>query len=633
MPTGLLILKPATTAYYVSSSGDDANDGRSTDQAWETLTKVNATSFSGGESILFNKGDEFEGTITISDSGTNGLPITYGSYGTGSKPKIYGSEEITGWSVHSGNIYKATFGTAITQLFIDDIRIRPARYPNPGEALHAITTVNSTHQFVSTDLDGGIDYTNARLHIKTNVWRIDYRNVTTSSSQTLTIDGDELPYGGLEVGEEFFLVDNLAFLDQAGEWYSDGTTVYLWTPNGDTPDNYIIRGSTIDDGLTIENEDYVTIENLVILQHKYMGISADNTNHIIIDNVDVEYPEVRGIRVKGYTDTGDSYNTIKNCTVEGANYIGMSNSGGQNLTTDNIITNIGLFDNLGLYGATGTQIDSASASYGFSSGYGDYNIIEYNRFINIGYHGISFVGQYTSIKNNYIENSCVTTDDGGSIYTFGVTTFNDRVYNSIIDGNIIIGANDQAIYMDDYTNNVEIKNNIIIGSTEYGIFFHHGYENNANNNTLYNNMIGLRSSTDPIPSGKTQSTFTYNIVLGPPDVGAHSSLMALMDSTITPRTTFLDYNTYINHHYIYPFKDLDGYALRGFDSWKTAMNCDTNSTEDITEIGTREEFIFYNDTKVDKTIDLSGGTYQDIDNVEVTELVLTPFTSKILIKQ
>ena len=78
------------TIYYVSAYGNDSNTGTSTGQPWKSLAKVNNFSPKPGDQILFNRGDELTGTITVSASGSSGNPVTYGAYGTGSKPKIYG---------------------------------------------------------------------------------------------------------------------------------------------------------------------------------------------------------------------------------------------------------------------------------------------------------------------------------------------------------------------------------------------------------------------------------------------------------------------------------------------------------------------------------------------------------------
>ena len=73
----------SATTYYVSTSGNDANNGTSTSSPWQTITKVNSMSFNPGDQILFNGGQTFTGSISPNSSGNSSSPITYSSYGTG----------------------------------------------------------------------------------------------------------------------------------------------------------------------------------------------------------------------------------------------------------------------------------------------------------------------------------------------------------------------------------------------------------------------------------------------------------------------------------------------------------------------------------------------------------------------
>ncbi|MBK6283798.1 MAG: hypothetical protein IPF54_15125 [Draconibacterium sp.] len=58
------------TIYYVSNSGSDSNSGTSESLSWKTLTKVNSFTPKPGDQILFKRGDEWSGTITVKSSGT-----------------------------------------------------------------------------------------------------------------------------------------------------------------------------------------------------------------------------------------------------------------------------------------------------------------------------------------------------------------------------------------------------------------------------------------------------------------------------------------------------------------------------------------------------------------------------------
>lgn len=79
------------TTYYVSSSGSDLNSGRSEQEAWKTLEKVNSMIFSPGDSILFHSGDIWIGQLSPKGSGDVDNCIYLGSYGEGRKPYIAGN--------------------------------------------------------------------------------------------------------------------------------------------------------------------------------------------------------------------------------------------------------------------------------------------------------------------------------------------------------------------------------------------------------------------------------------------------------------------------------------------------------------------------------------------------------------
>lgn len=81
----------AGTTYYVDcAGGSDSNNGTSPNSAWGTLGKVNSTTFSAGDAILFNRGVTCSGTLWPKGSGSDGSPITIGDYGSGSLPVIDG---------------------------------------------------------------------------------------------------------------------------------------------------------------------------------------------------------------------------------------------------------------------------------------------------------------------------------------------------------------------------------------------------------------------------------------------------------------------------------------------------------------------------------------------------------------
>ncbi|MDZ4045444.1 MAG: right-handed parallel beta-helix repeat-containing protein [Rhodoglobus sp.] len=105
--TFLVIAQPAwalNTAYYVDAvSGSDSNAGTSPGAAWQSLAKVNATTFSAGDQILFHTDQSWAGQLWPKGSGAAGNPIVISSYGNGDRPLIDGSSMQRGATVYLKN--------------------------------------------------------------------------------------------------------------------------------------------------------------------------------------------------------------------------------------------------------------------------------------------------------------------------------------------------------------------------------------------------------------------------------------------------------------------------------------------------------------------------------------------------
>ena len=99
--------------YYVSATGDDNNDGLSTTTPWQSLTKINQAfsqkNITDGDTILFNRGDEFRGNISVT-----ACNILIGAYGdeNKTKPQIlispYNGANTGEWEMVAENIWKYT---------------------------------------------------------------------------------------------------------------------------------------------------------------------------------------------------------------------------------------------------------------------------------------------------------------------------------------------------------------------------------------------------------------------------------------------------------------------------------------------------------------------------------------------
>ena len=136
----------ATPTYYVSAAGSDGWDGRTSSTPWATLARVNSSmsSFVPADFIAFRRGDTFSGTLTLGKSGSDGLQITFGAYGTGTNPVI-----------DAGNVNARCISTtARSYITIDGIDCRNATEYGIGASSSPgshITIQNLTISAIGTD--------------------------------------------------------------------------------------------------------------------------------------------------------------------------------------------------------------------------------------------------------------------------------------------------------------------------------------------------------------------------------------------------------------------------------------------------------------------------------------------------
>jgi len=71
-----------STTYYVSPNGSDSNSANDPTHPWQSIAKLDATSFQPGDKILFQSGQTFNGNLTFGaeDQGTAAAPVIINTY-------------------------------------------------------------------------------------------------------------------------------------------------------------------------------------------------------------------------------------------------------------------------------------------------------------------------------------------------------------------------------------------------------------------------------------------------------------------------------------------------------------------------------------------------------------------------
>jgi hypothetical protein len=125
------------TTYYVSPSGDDTHDGKSPATAWKTVDKVNASSFGGGDSVLFEGGQSFTGCVKLGANvaSTATKAFTLGAYGTG---------KFTLTANCSGSLAAAITVSGVSGVYVQDATI----VGNAGGAEFGVWLTNQTQTMV-----------------------------------------------------------------------------------------------------------------------------------------------------------------------------------------------------------------------------------------------------------------------------------------------------------------------------------------------------------------------------------------------------------------------------------------------------------------------------------------------------
>jgi hypothetical protein len=133
--TAALAVNAAGAEYFVSSIRGDAAGTGSQDKPWHSLASIDNYAFKPGDKINFERGSTFTGGFTISSSGSEGKPITYTAYGTGSAPKFSNPD----YAVLNGNAIRVDGSyIVIDGLYFYDCATAPPRTRGASHKVGAI---------------------------------------------------------------------------------------------------------------------------------------------------------------------------------------------------------------------------------------------------------------------------------------------------------------------------------------------------------------------------------------------------------------------------------------------------------------------------------------------------------------
>ncbi len=629
----------SATDYYISSSGNDANNGLSSSTPWKTIAKVNSSfsTLKPGDRILFNRGDVFYGSLKISKSGLAGSPITISAYGAGAKPIITGFTMVSAWTNLGSNIWESTSAVSTlstcNMVTINGVNTGMGRYPNTGYLTYQ--TYSGNKSITSSSLSGTPNWTGAEVVIKKHRWIIDRNHIIAQTGGTLTYTPSSTYYGQNNWG--FFIQNDARTLDKANEWYYNPSTKKIRVYSTSSAIN--VQVASLDTLVFMTYKNYITFDNISFRGANGEAFYIGSSSNITIQNssIDFCYDGIFG------ADLGSSSANFKlqNSTINHSNNdaVKITKEFTNATISNNIIKNTGMIAGMGGSGDnkyTGMMLENISNS-----------LIQYNEIDSSGYCGISFPGgNFTKVTNNLVNYFCMINDDGGGIYTYAPATGKIIAYNNVLNG---IGNGEGVnnpgssaafgVYIDAIgnTSGVQILNNSIANIGRAGIFLHNVHDIITRNNTVYNSIIGLLIKND-------DDTYITNLIVKN-NIFFAKTFTQLAFEAITLHNDISSFGTIDSNYYARPIDDRlvfnvqptgqsqtpGFYFMYTLEGWQTYSGFDAHSHKSpIALADTADNDFYYNATKTNKIITL----YQSMIDVKgikyMNSITLLPFSSVVL---
>lgn len=111
------------TFYVDVVDGNDANDGETPDQAWQSLAKVSGETLEPGCRVFFRRGQTFRGELDPSNGGVRGRHVVFDAYGPGADPILSGARLVTTWTNTVGNEYSAACAWEPPHVYADNTQL------------------------------------------------------------------------------------------------------------------------------------------------------------------------------------------------------------------------------------------------------------------------------------------------------------------------------------------------------------------------------------------------------------------------------------------------------------------------------------------------------------------------------
>lgn len=296
--------------YFVATDGNDSAEG--------TLLAPFATIghavgvLAAGDTLYIRGGNYHEAVVINGLHGSSSANITFTGYDNevvildGSVPvESLEAAGSPGWVQHSGDIYKITLDSDISQVFVNGQWNVLARWPNVGTEDDALwdrsrwaqgDESKSVQQHEYDDPSSGNDLAASGINMNGATAILNLGNFLTQAQLvTAHVAGQDnftydAPMAILKpVFHYYFFDSKLDLLDSEKEWYFDPATktLYLWQESGGIPADNSVRVKNITNAFYITNSSYLNFEGLDFFASTFR---MDTVNNVTIENSDFKYP-------------------------------------------------------------------------------------------------------------------------------------------------------------------------------------------------------------------------------------------------------------------------------------------------------------------------------------------------------
>jgi parallel beta-helix repeat protein len=460
-----VVLAPSawSATYYVANSGNDANTGTTLTAPFKTIQKAMNKAVA-GDTVYVRGGTYREEISVYSGGGSAGNYVNLFAYNN-EVPVIKGSDLVTGWVKHSGNIWKKTGWASNSQQVFDSSRDGPS-----------LQQIGMPSRFYTS------------FHYPSPV----------GSGVSSMMPG--------------------SFYYEAG-----AQTLYVWLADGADPNTKPIEVSTRR-RLLFMGRPYIHVKGLAF-RHSNLsafaeqGSAVELSSYSIIENSDIQYTDFTGLSM-GYLQTGA---LAINCNVSNNGNSGINAAGsydfrianskmnGNNTRNFNTLWHAGGFkgaaDTYGTLENNEVGHNKASGIW-FDYANGGKPIVIRNNYIHD--NGPKEAAIFFEVSNNgLIYNNVIVNNERRGIYLSAAD--NTRVYNNTIVGTrtyagIEVGGMPRSGAS--LTNNAVYNNIISNGTTKYDLTIAPANGSSIAGNTSNNNVFYRASGAIQLAHGSMYSDLT-----------------------------------------------------------------------------------------------------------------------------